>query len=80
MSRKHNNLGGAPISAIKGVVACQLSDAMKKKNLSKGELATLLKTSRAQVNRLLNPDNDIMLSSLQRAAAITGRRVKIELV
>ena len=80
MSRKHNNLGGAPISAIKGIVACQLSDAMKKKNLSKGELATLLKTSRAQVNRLLNPDNDIMLSSLQRAAAITGRRVKIELV
>ena len=52
MSKKHNNLGGAPISAIKGVVACQLSDAMKKKNLSKGELATLL-----------NPDNDIMLSS-----------------
>jgi hypothetical protein len=42
-------------------------------------MATLLKTSRAQVDRLLYPKNDITLSSLQRAAAV-GRRVTIELV
>jgi len=35
----------------------------------------LLKTSRTQVDRLLDPKNDITLGSLQRAAAMVGRRV-----
>ena len=43
-------------------------------------VATLLKTSRTQVGRLLNPKSDITLSGLQRAAAMVGRRVRIELV
>ena len=43
-------------------------------------MATLLKTSRSQVDRLLDPENDITLGSLQRAAAIVGCRVNIELV
>ena len=43
-------------------------------------MASLLKTSRTQVDRLLDPENDITLSSLQRAAAIVGRRVSIDLV
>jgi hypothetical protein len=43
-------------------------------------MAALLKTSRTQVDRLLNPTSDITLSSLQRAAAMVGRRVRIELV
>ena len=42
--------------------------------------AILLKTSRSQVDRILDPNNDITLSSLQRAAAIVDRRVNIELV
>ncbi len=66
--------------AIKEVVAWQLAEAMKKKKLSKNKMATLLKTSRTQVDRLLDARNDITLSSLQRAAAIVGRRVMIELV
>jgi plasmid maintenance system antidote protein VapI len=53
---------------------------MKKRKISKNKMATLLKTSRTQVDRLLDPKNDITLSSLQRAAAIVGRRVMIELV
>ena len=53
---------------------------MKERNLSKNKMAALLKTSRTQVNRLLDPEHDITLSSLQRAAAIVGRRVTIELV
>ena len=53
---------------------------MKKKSISKNKMATLLKTSRSQVDRLLDPKNDITLSSLQRAAAMVGRRVSIELV
>lgn len=65
---------------IKEVVAWQLAEAMKKKKISKARMALLLKTSRTQVDRLLDPKNDITLSSLQRAAAIVGRRVSIELV
>jgi plasmid maintenance system antidote protein VapI len=53
---------------------------MKEKKISKNKMAQLLKTSRTQVDRLLNPENDITLSSLQRAAAMVGRRVNIELV
>ena len=53
---------------------------MKAKKISKNKLATLLKTSRTQVDRLLDPKNDITLGSLQKAAAMVGRRVNIELV
>lgn len=70
----------AQAEAIKEVVAWQLDQAMKKKRISKNRMATLLKTSRTQVDRLLNPKSDITLSSLQRAAAMVGRRVMIELV
>jgi antitoxin HicB len=66
--------------AIKEVVAWQLEEAMKKQKISKNRMASMLKTSRTQVDRLLNPKNDITLSSLQRAAAMVGRRVMIELV
>ena len=70
----------APAQAVKEVVAWQLAEAMKKKKISKTRMAALLKTSRTQVDRLLDAKNDITLSSLQRAAAIVGRRVRIELV
>ena len=66
--------------AVKEVVAWQLAEAMKAKKISKNKLATLLKTSRTQVDRLLDPKNDITLGSLQKAAAMVGRRVNIELV
>jgi hypothetical protein len=39
-----------------------------------------LKTSRSQVDRILDPKRDITLGSLQRAAALVGQRVVIELV
>jgi predicted XRE-type DNA-binding protein len=66
--------------AIKEVVAWQLGQAMKEQGISKARLATLLQTSRTQVSRLLDPTNDITLSSLQRAAAFVGKKVRIELV
>jgi antitoxin HicB len=68
------------VQAIKEVVAWQLEEAMKKKQVSKARLAKLLHTSRTQVNRLLDPESDITLSSLQRAAALVGRQVRVELV
>jgi predicted XRE-type DNA-binding protein len=70
----------AQAKAIKEVVAWQLAEAMKQQKISKNKMATLLKTSRTQVDRLLDPKNDITLGSLQRAAAMVGRRVSIELV
>ena len=66
--------------AIKEVVAWQRAEAMKARKLSRARLAVLLKTSRTQVNRLLDPTQDITLSSLQRAARLVGRRVHLELV
>ena len=70
----------AQTQAVKEVVAWQLAEAMKKQKISKNKMAARLKTSRSQVDRLLDPKNDITLSSLQRAAAIVGRRVSIELI
>ena len=70
----------AQTQAVKEVVAWQLARAMKAKRISKSRMATLLKTSRTQVDRLLDARDDITLSSLQRAAAIVGRRVLIQLV
>ena len=66
--------------AIKEVVAWQLAEAMKDRNLSRARLAVLLKTSRTQVGRLLDPRHDITLSSLQRVAKLVGRKVHLELV
>jgi antitoxin HicB len=70
----------AQAQAVKEVVAWQLAKAMKKQKISKNKMAARLKTSRSQVDRLLDPKNDITLSSLQRAAAIVGRRISIQLV
>ena len=70
----------AQAQAVKEVVAWQLAKAMKARSLTKARMAVLLKTSRSQLDRLLDPKNDVTLSSLQRAAAIVGRKVRIELV
>ena len=70
----------AQAQAIKEVVAWQLAKAMKKKRISKSRMAALLKTSRSQVDRILDPKRDITLGSLQRAAALVGQRVRVELV
>jgi len=70
----------AQAQAVKEVIAWQLAEAMKERKISKNKMALLLKTSRTQVDRLLDSKNDVTLSSLQRAAAMVGRRVSIELV
>ena len=68
------------VLAIKEVVVWQLTEAMEKQSLSKARLAILLKTSRSQVDRLFDPTRDVTLSTLQRAAALVGRKVQIELI
>lgn len=68
-------------AAIKAVIAHQLGDEMKKKRITKKRMAELMKTSRAQLDRLLDPDNgSATIESLQRAASIVGRELRLELV
>jgi antitoxin HicB len=68
-------------AAVKAVIARQLADEMKKKNITKKQMAELMNTSRAQVDRLLDPDNgSATLESLLRAASVVGRELRLELV
>ena len=67
--------------AIKEVLAWQLENAMKDRKISRKRLAEQMHTSRSQVSRLLDPkDGNVTLTTLQRAAEIIGRKVRIELV
>ncbi len=67
--------------AIKEVVAWQLAEAMRERKLSKNQLAKQMHTSRTQVDRMLDPEaGNVTIETLQRAAALVGRRVQIELV
>lgn len=67
--------------ALKRVLARQLTEAMKKDHVSKAEMARRLNTSRSQLDRLLDPDNEkVQLGTLQRAATALGRSLQIELV
>ncbi len=69
------------VAAIKAVIARQLSDEMKKKKLTKKRMALLMNTSRAQLDRLLDPDSgNTTIESLQRAAKIVGRELRVELI
>ena len=67
--------------AIKRVLSMQLQDAMKAMNLSKSEMARRMETSRPQLDRLLDPDNQsVTLDTLSRAAAVVGRKLRLELI
>jgi predicted XRE-type DNA-binding protein len=67
--------------AIKEVLAWQIAQAMKAQNLSRKRLAERMGTSRSQISRLLDPkDGNVTLLTLQRAAEMIGRKVRLELV
>ena len=67
--------------AIKRVIARQLNALMDNEGLTKTELARRMKTSRAQLDRLLDPDNEsVTLGTLTRAARAVGRQLWMELV
>jgi antitoxin HicB len=67
--------------AIKEVLSWQIMEAMKAQGLSRKRLAERMGTSRSQVSRLLDPkDGNVTLMTLQRAAELLGRKVRLELV
>ena len=73
-------LAEAEAVAVKRVIAYQLKEMMKQQQLSKTALATRMNTSRAALERLLDPENaSVTLLTLERAARALGMRIKIEL-
>jgi antitoxin HicB len=67
--------------AIKEVLAWQMAQAMKDQKLSRKRLAERTGTSRSQIGRLLDPtDGNVTLATLQRAAEMLGRQVRLDLV
>lgn len=67
--------------AIKRVLVRQLGELMRREEITKTELALRMKTSRAQLDRLLDPENEsVTLGTLARAAQAVGRNLRMELV
>ena len=67
--------------ALKRVLAWQISQAMVENKLTKTKMAKQMKTSRASLDRLLDPENtSVTLSTMERAAKIVGKRLRIDLV
>jgi antitoxin HicB len=71
----------ATTHAIKRVLAWQIQQAMKAQKITKVEMAKRMGTSRAHLDRLLDPTNDkVQLDTVQRAAAAVGRTLHLQLV
>ena len=66
-------------AAIKRVLAMQLEDLMLQKHFTKSEMATKMHTSRAALNRLLDPENEsVTLFTLKKAASVLGKKLRLE--
>jgi len=67
-------------AAVKSVIAFQLAEEMKKRGITKKRMAELMGTSRAQLDRVLDPENgSATIETLQRAATVVGRKLRLEL-
>ena len=71
---------GAKAEALTRVVAWQLSQEMARQGMTKAKLAERMHTSRAQVDRILKARGNVTIETLQRAAALLGRELRLELV
>ncbi len=70
----------AKATALTRVVAWQLAKEMEKQGITKAVLAERMQTSRAQVDRILKAKGNVTVESLQRAAALVGRELRLELI
>lgn len=72
-------LAEAEAMAVKRVVAYQIALSMEVGGLSKTTMAKRMGTSRAAIERLLDPTNEsVTLQTLERAALALGKRLRIE--
>jgi predicted XRE-type DNA-binding protein len=70
----------AEAAAVKRVIAFQIEKEMAARNLSKSALATMMKTSRSSLDRLLDPENaSVTLLTLETVALALGKRLKVQL-
>jgi antitoxin HicB len=68
-------------AAVKSVIADQIAAAMKERGLTKSRMAAMMHTSRAQLDRLLDPSSgSVTLETLMTAARAVGRELRLELV
>jgi len=66
-------------AAIKRALAMQLKDLMQQKHFTKSDMATKMHTSRAALNRLLDPENEsVTLFTLKKAASVLGKKLRLE--
>jgi plasmid maintenance system antidote protein VapI len=73
-------LEDATLAATKKVIAAQIAESMQRKGLTKTAMAAEMETTRAQLNRLLDPGNDsVTLATLKRAAKALGKTLRLEL-
>lgn len=70
----------AKATAVTRVIAWQLGQEMERQGITKSRLAELMHTSRAQVDRILGAKGNVTVETLQRAAALVGRDLRLELV
>jgi len=78
--KEENLYEQAQAVSIKRVITFQIAEEMKKKKLTKTEMASRMKTSRAALERLLDPDNaSITLFTLERAASALGKKLTVQL-
>ena len=78
--RSDDTYEDAKNDAVKSVLAYKLEQAMQAQKLSKARMAERMETSRSQLDRLLDPENEgVTLHTLKRAAAAVGMRIELEL-
>lgn len=78
---EENLLAEAQAEAIKRVIAWQIKEYLEKEGIKKSEFASKLKTSRSQLERLLDPENtSLNLKTLSHAAEIMGKHIELRLV
>ena len=78
--RNDDTYEDAKNDAVKSVLAYKLEQAMQAQKLSKTRMAERMETSRSQLDRLLDPENEgVTLHTLKRAAAAVGMRIELEL-
>jgi antitoxin HicB len=79
--REDGALEDVEARAFKRAIALQLAKLIEKKSLSKTDMASRMKTSRAAVDRLLDASNpSLTFNTLEKAARVLGQRLKVELV
>lgn len=78
--KEQNMLSVAEAVAAKRVLSFQIEKEMRRKGLTKVEMATKMRTSRTAVDRLLDPANvSVTLNTLEKAALVLGKKLSIRL-